>query len=174
MTRMKTPAITVPAPQNIQEATALMRQLGELDSQIKRIEADLNDAIGALKEKAGTEVDPLKQRIKEITTAMQAWASANRNSLTEGGKRKSFQLATGWIMWRNRPPSVGVRGKESVIQVLLERGLERFLHTTYEINKEAILAAEDRVEITSQVRGLTLKTGIEDFVLEPYKVELCK
>ena len=91
---------------------------------------------------------------------------ANRAELTNNGKSKSANLVTGEVQWRNRPPSVGIRGTDSVIETLLRLGLERFIRRKEEINKEAILNEPSAV---SGVAGITVKTGIEDFAIVPFE-----
>ena len=53
-----------------------------------------------------------------------------------------------------------------VIETLEKLGLARFLRTKTEINKEAILADPDAV---SGIAGLSIQTGVEDFVITPFE-----
>ena len=97
---------------------------------------------------------------------MQGFCEANRSELTNGGKVKTANLITGEVQWRQRPPSVSVRGAESVIETLVRLGLNVFVRTKEEINKEAILNEPDAVK---GVAGITVVTGVEDFVITPFE-----
>jgi len=55
------------------------------------------------------------------------------------------------------PPSVSVRGAESVIDTLKRLGLGKFVRTKEEVNKEAILNEPDEVR---GVAGLNIVTGV--------------
>ncbi|WP_035603566.1 host-nuclease inhibitor Gam family protein, partial [Edwardsiella tarda] len=97
---------------------------------------------------------------------VQGWCEANRDELTCNGKVKTANLVTGDIQWRIRPPSVSVRGPDSVMETLLRLGLSRFIRTKQEINKEAILNEPLAV---AGVAGITVKTGVEDFSIIPFE-----
>lgn len=71
---------------------------------------------------------------------------------------------TGEVQWRNRPPSVAIRGADSVIETLLRLGLERFIRRKEEINKEAILNEPSAV---SGVAGITVKRASKILPLFP-------
>jgi phage host-nuclease inhibitor protein Gam len=68
-----------------------------------------------------------------------------------------------------RPPSVSIRGQEAVIDLIKRLGLTRFIRTKEEVNKEAVLNEPDEVR---GVAGLTVVTGVEDFVITPFEQEV--
>jgi phage host-nuclease inhibitor protein Gam len=72
------------------------------------------------------------------------------------------------VQWRLRPPKVVVKGLEAVLDKLRRMGLERFIRTKEEINKEAILAEPDAVK---RVAGISIEQG-EDFVIKPFETQL--
>ena len=126
----------------------------------------MNDEIAAITAKFQPRLDENKAEITALQQGLQAWCEANRNELTNGGKVKTANLVTGEIQWRQRPPSVGVRGAESVIEALMGFGLNRFVRMKAEVNKEAILNEPDAVK---GVAGITVVTGVEDFVITPFE-----
>ena len=73
------------------------------------------------------------------------------------------------MQWRQRPPSVSIRGQEAVIDLIKRLGLTRFIRTKEEVNKEAVLNEPDEVR---GVAGLTVVTGVEDFVITPFEQEV--
>ncbi|MCX1853849.1 host-nuclease inhibitor Gam family protein, partial [Escherichia coli] len=99
---------------------------------------------------------------------VQGWCEANRDELTNGGKVKTANLVTGDVSWRVRPPSVSIRGMDAVMETLERLGLQRFIRTKQEINKEAILLEPKAV---AGVAGITVKSGIEDFSIIPFEQE---
>ena len=101
-----------------------------------------------------------------LQKGVQGWCEANRDELTNNGKTKTANLVTGEVQWRNRPPSVSIRGADSVLETLLRLGLERFIRRKEEINKEAILNEPAAV---AGVAGITVKSGIEDFAIVPFE-----
>jgi len=109
---------------------------------------------------------------------VQAWCEANRAQLTQDGKVKYANLASGEIKWRMRPPKVVVRGAETVIELLKQLGLKMFLREKTEINKEAILAGavfqDDKILAPTELRavpGIKLEQA-EDFVIIPFESQL--
>ena len=66
-------------------------------------------------------------------------------------------------------PSISIRGAEAVIANLKRLGLERFVRVKEEPNKEAMLIEPNAVR---GVAGITINTGVEDFTITPFEVEL--
>ena len=73
------------------------------------------------------------------------------------------------MQWRQRPPSVAVRGADAVIAALKKLGLSRFVRTKEEVNKEAIL---NDAEAVRGVGGISINSGVEDFVITPFEAEV--
>ncbi|HBK2803979.1 TPA: host-nuclease inhibitor Gam family protein, partial [Escherichia coli] len=133
-----------------------------------RLETEMNDAIAEITEKYASQIAPLKTSIETLSKGVQGWCEANRNELTNGGKVKTANLVTGDVSWRQRPPSVSIRGVDAVMETLERLGLQRFIRTKQEINKEAILLEPKAV---AGVAGITVKSGIEDFSIIPFEQE---
>lgn len=156
-------------PQTIDDCAADIRRIGDLQRQLTVAQAEMNDAIAEITERYQPVLEGVKEQIKPLQAGVQVWCEANRHDLTRGGKLKTASFVTGEIQWRQRPPSVSVRGVDAVIELLGERGLARFLRVKTEINKDAILNEPDSVR---GVPGISVVTGVEDFVIAPFEVEV--
>lgn len=165
--RLKTKA-AVYASQSRDDVAAEIRAIGDLTRSMARLQADMNDAIAEVTARYQPQLDATKERIASLQDGVQIWCEANRHELTREGRVKTHQFVTGEVQWRQRPPSVSVRGAESVIETLQRLGLCKFLRTKTEINKEAILNEPDAVR---GVAGITLQVGVEDFVITPLEIE---
>ncbi|WP_247183758.1 host-nuclease inhibitor Gam family protein, partial [Escherichia coli] len=140
----------------------------DLQREAARLETEMNDAIAEITEKYASQIAPLKTSIETLSKGVQGWCEANRDELTNGGKVKTANLVTGDVSWRQRPPSVSIRGVDAVMETLERLGLQRFIRTKQEINKEAILLEPKAV---AGVAGITVKSGIEDFSIIPFEQE---
>lgn len=167
--RSKTRGANIPVPQSREEAAGMIARLGVLRREIARTEADLNDEIAALKTSAEKAVAPLSEEADALTEGVKTWCEANRSRLTDGGKTKTADLGTGTISWRLRPPSVTVRGVDTVIDALKALGFSRFVRVKEEVNKDAMRAEAD---VARTVPGVSIGSPGEDFVVEPFEVEL--
>ena len=78
-------------------------------------------------------------------------------------------FTTGEVQWRNRPPSVSIRGADNVIELLRRLGLERFIRVKEEINKDAILNEKEAVK---NIPGISIKSDIEDFSIIPFEQDV--
>ena len=163
-TKLKTR--TVQAPQSLAEVQSQIRQIGDLQRQHGRIGADLNDQIAALTEGAAPQLKALGEQIAELQKGVQAYCEAHREELC--GKGKTANLVTGEVQWRQRPPSVKVTGIDAVIAWLKNMGMNAFIRAKEEINKEAMLNEPDKAK---GVPGVTIVTGVEDFVIVPFEVD---
>lgn len=155
------------APQSKGDCQADIKKLGDLQRDMVRVQADLNDEIARLTKAAAPRLDALQERIETLQAGVQTWCEANRKELCGSGK--TANLITGEVQWRQRPPSISIRGAEAVIERLKGLDLVRFVRTKEEPNKEAMLAELDAVR---GIAGITVNKGVEDFTITPFEVEV--
>lgn len=167
-TRIKTDTHAVRL-QSRDDVELAIKQIGDLQRQLEQTAIDQNNELAVITEKYAPILTALKAQIEPVQTAVQAWCESRRDELTQNGKTKTGSFNTGEVQWRQRPPSVAVRGADSVIENLKTRGLVRFIRTKEEVNKEAMLNEPD---IAGTVAGVTIKTGIEDFVITPFEQDI--
>lgn len=167
-TRLKAKAQAA-VPQTKGEAAADIKHIGDLQRMIIRKQAEMNDAIAQVTATYQPTLETYQARLTGLQEGVQAYCEAHRDELTGEGKTKTANLITGEVQWRQRPPSVAVRGAEAVIETLKRLGLGKFVRTKEEINKEAILNEPEEVK---GVAGITVVTGVEDFVITPFEQEV--
>ncbi|AKH36877.1 MULTISPECIES: host-nuclease inhibitor Gam family protein [Nitrosomonas] len=165
VTRLKTKAQAY-VPQTRDEAAADIRKIGDLQRQLIRATTEMNDAIAHITQNFQPRLDAISAQLKTLQEGVQGYCEAHRLELTDGSKVKTANLITGEVQWRQRPPSVSIRGSENVIEMLKRLGLVRFVRTKEEVNKEAILNEPDEVR---GVAGISVVTGVEDFVITPFE-----
>jgi phage host-nuclease inhibitor protein Gam len=163
--RIKTNAIEAPASQ--EEAEQLLSEIGKLQRRVTKVEANMNDKLAVIKDEFEKRAQPLNDEITGKFQALHAWAEANKGSLLKG-KLKTVKLSSGELSWRTSPPSVRITGVATVIKNLKALGLTEFVRTKDEVNKEAILNDQERVE---GVKGISI-TQKEEFVAKPFESEI--
>lgn len=166
--KLKTLAQTVRLETRVDVEQAI-KDLGDLQRQLETVAIEQNNKLAAITEVYAPKITKLQEEIKPIQTAVQAWCESHRDDLTNGGRTKTGVFNTGEVQWRARPPSVAVRGTDSVIENLKTLGLIRFIRTKEEVNKEAML---NEPELAGTVAGITIKTGVEDFVITPFEQKI--
>lgn len=169
MSRTKTKTKAAPAAQTLAEADVAVARIGIILRELKRQEADLGDKIADLKARAEAAADPWKSELLDLEGRVQRFCEANRDDLTRNGRTKTVIFATGEARWRTRPPSVTLRGVDTIIEFLQAQKPLRFLRTKVEINKEAMLADPEKARL---VPGVKISSEGEDFVIEPFEAEL--
>lgn len=167
--KMKSRGTNIPVPQDDSEAREAIREIGDLNREILRLEAEMNDRIAELQQHYGDLVAPIRELALARHEGLKVFCEANRARLTSGGKVKFHRFATGQVSWRLRPAKVTIRGKDAVIEALQAAGLHRFLRTRVEVNKEAML--EDR-KTAMGIKGVSIGSDGEDFIVEPFETEL--
>ncbi len=150
------------------EADEAIRVIGEQQRKRETLQTALNETLATVKADYETQAAPLTASIKALGHGVQTWAEANRVELTKEGRTKTVKLGNGEIRWRTRPPSVTVRAAGLVIEALKRLGLDRFIRTKEELDKERILAEPEAVR---DVKGIGISQG-EDFVIVPFATEL--
>jgi phage host-nuclease inhibitor protein Gam len=166
-TRIKQQAM-IAVPQSHDDCAADINAIGRLSREITVTQAAMNDEIAAITDRYTAVFTPLQDEVKSLTAGVQSYCEANRDELTLNGKTKSGQFVTGTVQWRQKPPSVAVRGVEAVIEALKQFGLTRFIRVKEELNKDAIL---NEPTVVAGVAGLSIKSGVEDFVIQPFEQE---
>lgn len=169
-TRLKSKASTAPVPQSKNEVAEFIRQLGDKQRSFERMRGELNDRIAAITQEFQPHLTVLADAIQAQQAAIQTWCEAHRVELcgVDDKLGKTVNLVTGEIGWRVRPPSVRVTNAEGVIETLMRMGLEPFVRTKLEVNKEAILADADKVR---GIAGITVLRGMEDFFVSPFEAQ---
>lgn len=155
--------------QSRDDVAAAIGEIGKKGREIDVLTASMNDEIAVVVEKYQPTIDALKKELPQLQSGVQAWCESHRAELTQSGKTKTVNMITGTVNWRIRPPSVSVRGSNTVIELLKSKGLGRYIRTKEEINKDAVLSDPDGVRT---IPGITVLSGIEDFVIEPFENEV--
>lgn len=167
--RAKTEAPDVAVPQSRDEVAAAIGAVGQHIRERARLEADMAEEIARIRERFEKLAEPHGRAISQLTKGVEIWCAANRDGLTEGGKRKTATFTTGEVRWRMTPPKVTVRNPDEVIRQLRELQALRFIRVVEEVNKEAILAEPGVVD--GFVRGLSISQR-EEFEVLPHADEL--
>lgn len=169
--RYNTPAFTV-GIQTRDEAVEHIKRYGDLSREATRMVADHNDTVAEMQEKLDAQIAPLTAEMQAIEAGVLAWATANRDMLTDNGKVKYCNLTTGTIRWRFDPPKCQVRGVDAVIALMQsDEKYARFVRTKHEINKDAVLNEADFFA-ANPVAGLSIVQGAEKFAIEVNEQEV--
>lgn len=158
-----------PVPQTMEDASAEIYAIGVGQRERARLVTLMNDEIAAIKERYATRVAELDGELRDRTEGVQVFCASRRDSLTNGGRIKTYRFPSGEVAWRLRPPSVSVRGKESIVAACKALGLTRFIRVTEEPNKEAMLAEP---EVAAAIDGVSIGSAGEDFIVKPLDTEL--
>ena len=113
--------------------------------------------LGDLQREHGRTTAEMNDQIAEITHSYTPELNALQARIEE--------LLKGIQAWC--AASVAIRGVDAVLENLRARGLERFIRIKEEPNKEAMLNEPD---VAAGVAGITIKRGVEDFVVVPHEV----
>jgi len=165
----KTKAKATPwACQTKEQTQEAIHALGDAQRELTRLQTTINDQIATITDANKEQVEALKERIQTLVDGIHVWCEANRATLLVGGGKEA-NLTTGIVKWRQRPPSVSIRSVDKVMDTLHALGLGRFIRSKDEPNKEAMLAEPQAV---SGIAGINIIKGVEDFVIEPFEVEV--
>lgn len=151
-------------PQSYEEATSFIKNVGHAQNELKRISADYDDAMLAIKESFQAQIKEQKTCIDDLIDGIQIYCEANRGELTKNNKVKSHNFKTGLVTWRNSS-SVRVtrRLQDELIDSLKTLKLKRFIRVKEEINKDAVL---EHPELVEGIDGIAVITS-ESFAVEP-------
>ena len=154
--------------QNKLQAMEAITEVGNAQREITRLETQINDITARAIEARKDRIDELRTGIETLSHGVQSWCEVNRDLLCKKGK--TVNLTTGEVSWRVRPPKVSLRGVDKVLELLkANKALsKKFVRVKEEINKDAILADPKSVK---DIKGISISSGVEDFVIKPFEVE---
>lgn len=170
-TRIKSAAVEHWVPDSRDAVNQAIAQIGELHRERVRIQADMNDRMATVKADHDAAAKPLGDRINELAKGVQLWCEANRASLTNDGKVKFHEFATGVVKWRLTPWAVAIAKVADVLALLKAKGLqETYIRSKEEISKEALLA--DREALTAEpIKGISFKQR-EEIAIVPHESQI--
>lgn len=129
-------------PQNEDEATASLAEIGRLEREIETKELIAKEKIAAVVQKADAEVRPLADELQIRRENLSTFAQAHRKELTADGKKKTIAWSSGKIGWEWTRPSLqlekGVSSKD-LLATLKALQLGQFVRTKEEPNRVAML-----------------------------------
>lgn len=168
-TRIKSKTLAA-VPQSKNDCAESIRLLGDLQREFDRQRGEMNDHIAAVTQAHQPALADLSERMLALHGGIQAWCEAHRVDLCGEADKlgKTANLVTGEVSWRVRPPSVSIRGADTVLETLLRMGLGRFVRVKNEPNKEAMLNEPDAVR---GIAGITIVSGVEDFIVVPFEAQ---
>ena len=155
-------------PQSREDAVFAVGRIGTLRRLIADRKSEADEAIRVIGEQLEADTAEIATELAEQERGVQTWCEAHRMGLTQEGRVKYHDFGTGRITWRARPPKVGLRGIEAVIEACKKLGLTQFIRAKEEINKEAMLNEPDQARL---VAGVTIASEGEDFVIEPAEID---
>ncbi|RJF70897.1 host-nuclease inhibitor Gam family protein [Rhodopseudomonas palustris] len=171
MVKGKAAAAVMRVPQNRDEARAMIADYGAKLREVERIEADMNDALAAVKQSHLAKATPIADQANDLLKGLQIWCEANRVELTQNGKSKTVDFGTGKVAWRWNPPKVRISGGDDVVVARIQdkgANYAAFLRTKLELNRDAMLANPD---LARTVDGVSIGRGNESFIVEPFAAE---
>jgi phage host-nuclease inhibitor protein Gam len=157
------------------EMDTAVGRIGELQSQKQAVEADYNARILALQNELASSIEPMDLEIQSLSKGVKAFCDAHRAEILPVDK-KSAELVTGKIAYRDKVPKVSTRSTEKLIERLIdEAGLTEYrervekkfarilLRMKLDLDKEACLNSPSKAEEL----GIEIEDGIERFYIKP-------
>lgn len=158
----------VSIPATVEEAIESLGKIGNLQRQIVRVNNALEGSVERLKQRATEKIVPREQQIQQLFEGLFIFAQARREELTEHGEKKTIRWPSGEIYWRTTPPAVNINNTERVLAALKAAGLNQFIRSKEEIDKEAILKEKEAIK---NIKGITVGKK-EIFAAKPAKLEI--
>ncbi len=141
-------------PNSLDEATKMVVRIRQLERQIELIQQSSSVHIRKLEvqiveklEETKNSTRTMQEERDKLSEAVFIFAQERKMELTDNLKKKTVELPTGdKLRWYFANPSVAVEDEEKAVAELKEKGLQEFIRTKEEINKEAILAKPGKTE----------------------------
>lgn len=171
---IKTPAVD--APQSTHECACEIANFGTLQARRTELVNEMSERQRKIGEEYQERIPQIDERLKVLHLKIQTFCEPNRASLADHNGVKYIDFTTGRVEWRKQPDAIvapqKVENLDTVLGILEQRGLHRYIRTKREINKEAMLMEKDKLSgLISGIPGLTLRTGQEAFTIKPHETD---
>ncbi len=156
----------VVVPKNREEAAEFVCQVGNKQRELEAIAANAEGRIAVIQQEVTKKVQPHQEKLDRLVDGLFLFFDAHRVELTKDGARKSVDLGTGTIGEHTNPYKINLSEKvKTVIKNLKQLGLaDRFIRTSEEINREAMLKSDKNRILAATVKGVKVVQTIEFFV----------
>jgi phage host-nuclease inhibitor protein Gam len=170
-TKAKTTA-AVAVPQDREEVQQWISNLGKMQRERAGVTNDMNDLIAPITEQFAPIIAAKLAEEERLLEGIQTWCEANKADLTKDAK--TVNLVTGEICWRKNPPSVafkrGIKLDEIIAHIKQLKLGKLFVRTKEEVDKEAILSADDKTKAKLTKAGtIKIVTDSETFAVTPFE-----
>jgi len=137
---------------NLSEIDDALFEIAQLRTKLKLIDAEAEEQINKIKERAAKQAESIKNRIEQLANGIFAYAEYNKDELFE--KKKTIELNFGFIGYRK---STKISVKKTTVEKLKEMGMLEHIIVKESPNKETLAQLPD--EILKQVDA---KRVVED------------
>ncbi len=120
--------------QSIDDADKVLLELRNYEAQLERIDADAEREIAKIKEKASAQGKTIRERIKELTATLKAFADFHKKDLFQ--TRKSIERPFGIFGYRKNPDKISI--SKDTLQRLKDLGRMDCIRIKESVNKEAL------------------------------------
>lgn len=149
-------------PTTMGEADIVVREIGNLQSQINEIEADAKAKMAVIKKTTDEKLKELFNNQDNAVTALFTYATKNRHLLATDSK--TIKCLGGAFGWRNNTPAVDLSLLEAeVIEILKKSRRKRFVRLTPSLDKNKMLQDRPVVEGVRYVQT-------EEFFVKPKNI----
>lgn len=148
------------------EAETALGEIAASTAQLNQLTAELDQELTAARQRYEQRIDALAKQVEAKSGLLQQWAEASPEEFPEG--RKSIELLHGRLGFRTSTPAL-----KPVAGWTFKRALEAiarpFVRVKEDLDKEGILAAHARAELTdADLKAVGLRVVQDEaFFVEP-------
>ncbi|OGY58781.1 MAG: hypothetical protein A3H06_01895 [Candidatus Colwellbacteria bacterium RIFCSPLOWO2_12_FULL_44_13] len=165
---------TLGSPQSFQDLEKLVFSIRLCSEEILRAEREYAQNIAQLESEKQEEIESWKEKIKEFGLIIHAYASKNRDELTHHGERKTILFSKhGSIGWKKsfsrlETDSSWKNVLSRIKRYFSQKEQRHFLRVKEEVNKQALLRADESIR---EKAGVRIIFGKEYFFVNPSKLD---
>ncbi len=140
-TKRVKPVVNMVPVKTIEEADDSLKEIALRKIELKRIDADAQEAIDKIKEEAAGRAEKFKKEIKEYEEGIVAYAQTNQDELFQ--KKKTVSLTFGEFGFR-KSTSIYVKSHEVTVNMLEKLGKKDAVILQKKANKDVLGTFSDK------------------------------
>ena len=162
------PQTSVTVPQSLEEATALLGEIGIAERDFAELQRAMNEAVERVKSNFLVNIAVIEEKITAQKSALTSFANSHRRELTNNEKRKTVAVVTGDFGWKKNPEAVEIKDQKAATTFCATNSRFEIFVDRSPVLADKKIFKENR-ELAKEVPGVAFVQE-EKFFINPSKV----
>ncbi len=150
-----------------EQAANTVADIALLVGEIRLVTDTMSQEITEVRDRYNVDIDVLNSKLEVANERVYDWMERNPQ---EFGSKKSIEFPCGVVGWRMSPPALKTRRGwtwKTVLEKLMEDGIDRFIKVKHDVEKAKIIAERERLGDEELIKMGVEVVQVDEAFIEP-------